>query len=63
MARAIGTDSHIGPKFLKSGPGFGELFSENILNLVYLCRHFGLQVADYWESVVHLTHGSTVFLV
>ena len=28
---------------------------KDILNLVYLCRHFGLpEVADYWESVVHL---------
>ena len=56
VARAIGTDSRIGPKFLKSGPGFGgSCFQKDILNLVYLCRHFGLpEVADYWESVVHL---------
>jgi len=56
VARAIGTDSRIGPKFLQSGPGFGgSCFQKDILNLVYLCRHFGLpEVADYWESVVHL---------
>ena len=56
VARAIGTDTRIGPKFLKSGPGFGgSCFQKDILNLVYLCRHFGLpEVADYWESVVHL---------
>ena len=54
VARAIGTDSRIGPKFLQSGPGFGgSCFQKDILNLVYLCRHFGLpEVADYWESVV-----------
>ena len=56
MARAIGTDSRIGPKFLQSGPGFGgSCFQKDILNLVYLCRHFGLpEVASYWESVVEL---------
>ncbi|WP_415408692.1 nucleotide sugar dehydrogenase [Synechococcus sp. A10-1-5-9] len=56
VARAIGTDSRIGPKFLQSGPGFGgSCFQKDILNLVYLCRHFGLpEVADYWEQVVIL---------
>ena len=56
VARAIGTDSRIGPKFLTAGPGFGgSCFQKDILNLVYLCRHFGLpEVADYWESVVQL---------
>ena len=56
VARAIGTDSRIGSKFLSAGPGFGgSCFQKDILNLVYLCRHFGLQeVADYWESVVRL---------
>ena len=56
VERAIGTDSRIGPKFLRAGPGFGgSCFQKDILNLVYLCRHFGLpEVADYWESVVTL---------
>ena len=56
VAKAIGTDSRIGPKFLNAGPGFGgSCFQKDILNLVYLCRHFGLpDVADYWESVVLL---------
>ena len=56
VARAIGTDSRIGAKFLKAGPGFGgSCFQKDILNLVYLCRHYGLeQVASYWESVVGL---------
>ncbi|MDC0277397.1 nucleotide sugar dehydrogenase [bacterium] len=56
VAKAIGTDSRIGPKFLSAGPGFGgSCFQKDILNLVYLCRHFGLpDVADYWESVVLL---------
>jgi UDPglucose 6-dehydrogenase len=56
VAMAIGTDSRIGSKFLNAGPGFGgSCFQKDILNLVYLCRHFGLpEVADYWESVVAL---------
>jgi UDPglucose 6-dehydrogenase len=56
VAFAIGTDSRIGPKFLKASVGFGgSCFQKDILNLVYLCRHFGLpEVADYWESVVEM---------
>jgi len=56
VARAIGADSRIGPKFLQAGPGFGgSCFQKDILNLVYLCRHYGLEeVAAYWEAVVHL---------
>ena len=40
----------------EAGPGFGgSCFQKDILNLVYLCHHFGLpEVADYWESVVTL---------
>ena len=54
VARAIGTDSRIGPKFLKASVGFGgSCFQKDILNLVYLCEHFGLgDVAAYWEQVV-----------
>ena len=56
VARAIGTDSRIGGKFLNSGPGFGgSCFKKDILNLVYLCEHFGLpEVANFWNSVVSL---------
>ena len=58
VARAIGTDGRIGPKFLQAGPGFGgSCFQKDILNLVYLCRHYGLEeVAAYWEQVVTLNH-------
>ena len=54
VARAIGTDTRIGPKFLKASVGFGgSCFQKDILNLVYLCEHFGLsEVAKYWEQVV-----------
>ena len=41
VARAIGADSRIGPKFLKSSVGFGgSCFQKDILNLSYLCNHF-----------------------
>ena len=54
VAHAIGTDSRIGPKFLKASVGFGgSCFQKDILNLVYLCEHFGLPEAGrYWEQVV-----------
>jgi UDPglucose 6-dehydrogenase len=56
VARAIGSDSRIGAKFLQAGPGFGgSCFQKDILNLVYLCGHFGLEpVARYWQQVVDL---------
>lgn len=56
VARAIGRDSRIGPKFLKASVGFGgSCFQKDILNLVYLCEKFGLpEVAAYWESVVRM---------
>jgi UDPglucose 6-dehydrogenase len=58
VARAIGADSRIGEKFLQAGPGFGgSCFQKDILNLVYLCQHYGLEeVAAYWEQVVTLNH-------
>jgi len=54
VANAIGKDSRIGPKFLKSSVGFGgSCFQKDILNLTYLCESFGLpEVAAYWNSVV-----------
>jgi len=56
VAHAIGCDSRIGRKFLKASVGFGgSCFQKDILNLVYLCEHFGLpEVAAYWESVVKM---------
>jgi UDPglucose 6-dehydrogenase len=56
VARAIGCDSRIGSKFLKSSVGFGgSCFQKDILNLVYLCEHFGLpDVAKYWNEVIRM---------
>jgi len=56
VARAIGSDSRIGPKFLKASVGFGgSCFQKDVLNLVYLCGHFGLpEVAAYWDQVIQM---------
>lgn len=54
VAKAIGMDSRIGPKFLQASVGFGgSCFQKDILNLVYIARSYGLnEVADYWEQVI-----------
>lgn len=54
VAKSIGTDSRIGPKFLNASVGFGgSCFQKDILNLVYICESVGLQtVADYWHQVI-----------
>lgn len=56
VATSVGFDSRIGSRFLKASVGFGgSCFQKDILNLVYLCRHFGLpEVADYWEQVIKM---------
>ncbi|MDX1679565.1 MAG: UDP-glucose 6-dehydrogenase [Akkermansiaceae bacterium] len=56
VARAIGTDSRIGPKFLRSSVGFGgSCFQKDLLNLVYLCESFNLpEVAEYWRQVIKI---------
>lgn len=56
VAYAAGKDSRIGPKFLKASVGFGgSCFQKDILNLVYLCGHYGLpEVAAYWWQVVQM---------
>lgn len=56
VSRAIGMDSRIGNKFLKASVGFGgSCFQKDILNLVYICKSFGLhEVADYWEQVIKM---------
>lgn len=53
VAKAIGMDSRIGPKFLQASVGFGgSCFQKDILNLVYIARSYNLHaVADYWEQV------------
>lgn len=65
VSRAIGMDSRIGSKFLKSSVGFGgSCFQKDILNLVYIAKSFGLnEVADYWEQVIIMNdHQKSVLL-
>jgi UDPglucose 6-dehydrogenase len=54
VAYAAGADSRLGPKFLKASVGFGgSCFQKDILNLVYLCEHYGLrEPAEYWRQVI-----------
>ena len=56
VARVMGADHRIGPKFLKAGPGFGgSCFKKDVLNLVYLCESFGLHTAaEYWSGVIKM---------
>jgi len=53
---AVGSDTRIGFEFINASIGFGgSCFKKDILNLVYICRSYGLnEVADYWEKVVKM---------
>ena len=53
---AIGLDKRIGKYFLNVGPGFGgSCFKKDILNLIYICNHYGLQeVSNYWQKVLDI---------
>ena len=55
---AIGTDKRIGPLFLNAGPGFGgSCFKKDILNLTYICDHYGLsEVSNYWQKVIDINN-------
>jgi UDPglucose 6-dehydrogenase len=56
IARAVGSDGRIGPRFLNASVGFGgSCFKKDILNLVYLSEQYGLtDVAEYWAQVVRI---------
>ena len=56
LSKTIGMDHRIGPHFLKASVGFGgSCFQKDILNLVYLCKYYGLEeVAEYWHQVVKI---------
>ena len=56
LSKAIGLDHRIGPHFLNASVGFGgSCFQKDILNLVYLCKFYGLdKVAEYWHQVVKI---------
>ena len=56
LSKAIGMDHRIGAHFLKASVGFGgSCFQKDILNLVYLCKYYGLEeAAEYWHHVVKI---------
>ncbi|XP_060534604.1 UDP-glucose 6-dehydrogenase isoform X2 [Cylas formicarius] len=54
VARAVGLDSRIGPKFLQASIG-GSCFQKDILNLVYICESLNLpEVGAYWQQVIDM---------
>lgn len=56
VSKVIGLDKRIGPEFLKASVGFGgSCFQKDILNLVYICKSYGLnEVANFWEQVIKI---------
>ena len=58
VALAIGSDKRIGKYFLNAGPGFGgSCFKKDILNLIYICNHYGLyDVSSYWEKTIEINN-------
>lgn len=58
LSKAIGMDNRIGSKFLKTSVGFGgSCFQKDILNLVYLCKYYGLnEVSEYWHQIVKINN-------
>ena len=58
LSKAIGMDHRIGPHFLNASVGFGgSCFQKDILNLVYICKYYGLkEVAEYWHNVIKINN-------
>ena len=56
VAKAIGSDSRIGPNFLQASVGFGgSCFKKVILILVYISELYHLtEVANYWKNVIKI---------
>jgi len=58
VSKAVGLDKRIGNKFISPSPGFGgSCFKKDILNLIYLCKYYGLEeVAEYWNQVLSINN-------
>ncbi len=56
VSKAVGMDSRIGSNFLSASPGFGgSCFKKDLLNLIYICNYYNLDVvADYWQKVIDI---------
>src|SRR5690606_8651766 len=64
VAKAVGMDSRIGPKFVKASVGFaGSCSQKDMLTLVHIAPSYHLHtVADYWEQVIIMNdHQKTRF--
>ena len=57
VAKAIGSDTRIGNKFLKSGPGFGGSCFKRYSKFNLFMQIYGLnEVAEYWEQVLNINY-------
>ncbi|KAK4617559.1 UDP-glucose 6-dehydrogenase [Fulvia fulva] len=56
LSFAVGLDTRIGPKMLKSSAGFGgSCFKKDVLSLAYIAETLHLpEVSAYWKSVVDI---------
>ena len=56
VSKAVGMDSRIGNNFISASPGFGgSCFKKDLLNLIYICNYYNLDVvADYWQKVIDI---------
>jgi len=56
VAKAIGMDPRLGPRFLMTSLGFGgSCFKKDLMALVYLCEYYQLtEVAEYWRQVISM---------
>ena len=54
VARVIGSDTRLGPKYLQASIGFGgSCLAKDCLSLVYICESLNLpEVAAYWKQVI-----------
>ncbi|KAL6069176.1 UDP-glucose 6-dehydrogenase [Balamuthia mandrillaris] len=56
VAHVVGTDTRVGPKFLKTSVGWGgSCFKKDLNGLIYLCENFHLhEAAEYFRQVIHM---------
>ncbi|KXS93713.1 hypothetical protein AC578_8280 [Pseudocercospora eumusae] len=65
VAKAVGLDPRLGPKFIQAGLGFGgSCFKKDILSLAYLAETLELpEVSQYWRSVISINEWQCVRFV
>lgn len=61
IAKVVGADPRVGPKFLNASLGFGgSCFKKDLMSLCYLASSLGLpDVAAYWGQVIKMNEAQT----